>query len=112
MRWAEIALSYNGLLALCLAMPKHYQQIWRRTPSKERQLLMRGLGWSALLLSFAASVQINGWSFGPVEWVGMLAMTGLALTILLPYTPRLAAWLGFAALLIAPMWLYMRGQPP
>ncbi len=102
-----MALCYSGLFALCAGMPKHYQQIWGRFPSKERQLLIRIIGWSALLLALAASVRVNGWSFGPVEWVGMLAMTGVALTILLPYTPRLAAWLALAALVIAPLWLLL-----
>jgi hypothetical protein len=68
---------------------------------------MRTLGWIALLLSFAASVCVNGWSFGPVEWVGMLAMTGLTLTILLPYIPRLAAGLALAALVITSVWLLL-----
>ncbi len=58
-------------------------------------------------MAFAASVLVNGWSFGPVEWVGMLAMTGVALTILLSYSPRLAAWLALVALLIAPGWLLL-----
>ena len=104
MHWMELALCYSGLFALCVAMPKHYRQIWSSAPSEARQLLMRTLGWCALILSFAASVWVNGWSFGPVEWIGMLAMTGLALTIFLPYTPRLALGLALAALVIAPVW--------
>jgi len=107
MHWMETALCYSGLFALCAGMPKHYKQIWGRSSSKRHQLLIRTLGWSALFLAFAVSVLVNGWSFGPVEWVGMLAMTGLALTILLPYTPRLAAWLALAALVIAPLWLLL-----
>jgi hypothetical protein len=38
-----------------------------------------------LSASLTASVAVNGWSFGPVEWIGMLALTGLALVFTLPY---------------------------
>lgn len=107
MRWMEIALSYNGLFALCAGMPKHFKQIWGHTPSRRRQLLMRSLGWLALFLSLSASVSLNGWSFGPVEWVGMLSLTGLAITILLPHRPRLAAWLAFVEMAIAPIWFLL-----
>ena len=107
MRWIEFALSYNGLLALCLAIPKHYRQVFTHAPADERGRLFKLGGWLSLSASLAASVGTNGWSFGPVEWIGMLAFTGLALVFMLPYVPRVIAWLALAVLVAAPvvMWL-------
>jgi hypothetical protein len=100
MRWLEFALSYNGLLALCLAMPKHYRQVFTHAPGGMRSHLFR-IGWLSLTASLVASVATNGWSFGPVEWIGMLALTGLALVFMLSYLPRLAALSGLVLILAA-----------
>ena len=99
MRWIEIALSYNGLLALCLAMPKHYRHVFTLAPGGTRVHLLRLGGWLSLSGSLAASIATHGWSFGPVEWIGMLAVTGLALVFMLPYVPRMAPLLGLVLLL-------------
>jgi hypothetical protein len=56
-----------------------------------------------LILSFAAAVTADGWSFGPVEWVSMLAVTGLTLIFLLPYAPRVATLFGIVAFLSTPV---------
>jgi hypothetical protein len=101
MRSIEFALSYNGLLALCLAMPKHYRQVFARAPGETPVHLFRLGGWLSLSASLAASVATNGWSFGPVEWIGMVAFTGLALVFMLPYLPRLAALSGLVLILAA-----------
>jgi hypothetical protein len=107
MRWAEIALNYNGLLALCLAMPKHYRQVMRHPLTGTEGYLFQTGGWVALTMSFAASVTANGWSFGPVEWVGTLAVSGLTLVFMLPYAPWIAVILGVAALLATPIVLLL-----
>ena len=103
MRSIEFALSYNGLLALCLAMPKHYRQVFAHQPVAMHMHLFRLGGWLSLSASLAASVATNGWSFVPVEWIGMLAFTGLALVLMLAYVPRVVALLGLAALVAAPI---------
>ncbi len=99
MRWIEIALSYNGLLALCLAMPKHYRQVFTQAPDETRVHLLRIGGWLSLTGSLSASIATHGWSFGPVEWIGMLTVTGLALVFMLPHVPRVAPLLGVVLLL-------------
>ena len=101
MRSIEFALSYNGLLALCLAMPKHYRQIFAQAPAGGCVYLFRLGGWLSLSISLVASIATNGWSFGPVEWTGMVALTGLALVLMLPYLPRLAALSGLFLILTA-----------
>jgi hypothetical protein len=103
MRWVAFALSYSGLFALCLAMPKHYRQVMPYPPTNTLGLLLRMGGWSTLIVSFAASVAADGWSFGPVEWVSMLAVTGLTLIFLLPHAPRVATLFGIAAFLSTPV---------
>ncbi|HJR77023.1 MAG TPA: DUF3325 domain-containing protein [Nitrospiraceae bacterium] len=101
MRSVEFALSYNGLLALCLAMPKHYRQVFAQTPGATPVHLFRLGGWLSLMASLAVSIAVNGWSFGPIEWVGMLAVTSLGLVFMLPYAPRVAALSGLVLILSA-----------
>ena len=95
-------LSYGGLLTLCLAMPKHYQAILGQSslPSNPSLILLilKIVGWLILGLSLVVAVATAGWSFGPVQWVGFLAIGGLLLIFLLPYTPRLALILGVLSL--------------
>ena len=52
-------------------------------------------------ISLAAAITVNGWSFGPVEWVGMLAIARLTIAFMLPYAPRIAASMGLTGLLSA-----------
>jgi hypothetical protein len=101
MRSLEFALSYNGLLALCLAMPKHYRQVFAQPPIATPVHLFRLGGWLSLGVSLVVAIVVNGWSFGPIEWVGILAVTGLALVFMLPYAPRVAALSGLVLILSA-----------
>ncbi|BCD84264.1 hypothetical protein PSm6_06710 [Pseudomonas solani] len=95
--FAGLWLAYGGMLALCMGMERHFKQVWQRLPAP---LLRRGLrvgGWLALGLSLVASVAAWGWAMGPVGWFGMLSLAGFGLVLLLPYQPRLAAWLPLAS---------------
>jgi hypothetical protein len=88
-------------------MPKHYRQVMRHPLTGADGYLFKIGGWLSLLLAFGASVAANGWSFGPVEWIGMLAVSGLALVFLLSYAPLIAALLGVLVLLTAPISLLL-----
>lgn len=101
MRAVEIALCYNGLLALCLAMPRHYRQLFGDKPADITRWIFRALGWSAVGVSFFSAVGQSGWSFGPVEWIGMIGIMGLVLVFLWPFQPRAAALLGGLFLIFA-----------
>ncbi|WP_447599385.1 DUF3325 domain-containing protein [Nitrospira sp. Nam80] len=107
MRWVELALTYNGLLALCLAMPKHYRQIFAHHPAGILMSLFRMGGWLLLSASLGASVAVNGWAFGPIEWVGMLTVTGLGVVLLLPFAPRMTALTGLAVLLSSSILMFL-----
>ncbi|MDR4495826.1 MAG: DUF3325 domain-containing protein [Nitrospirales bacterium] len=105
MSLAAFLLSYGGLFALCLAMPKHYRAMCgaNALPPRPVLLMTRIAGWLILGLSFVASVDAVGWAFGPVQWVGYLAMSGLVLVFGLPYSPRLVLLLGILAFLAVPL---------
>ncbi|WP_460419057.1 DUF3325 domain-containing protein [Pseudomonas sp. microsymbiont 2] len=102
-----LLLAYGGMLALCMGLERHYKQAWGRLPPRWLRRGLRALGWLALAASFAASVMAWGWAMGPIGGLGLVSLAGLALVLLLPYQPRLAAgvavagWplLGLAALL-------------
>lgn len=94
MRGIALALCYNGWLGLCLAMPKYYRQVLQQNAAPPAQHVLRIIGWSGLIGSLAVSVSVEGWSFGPVAWVGHLAITGLTLVCILPYAPRVVLAIG------------------
>lgn len=88
--FAGLLLAYNGMVALCLGLERHYKQVWQRVPGAGRRQVLRALGWLALLGSLGASVAAWGWAMGPIAWLGLVSMAGLALVLLLPYWPRVA----------------------
>jgi hypothetical protein len=88
------ALAYAGLLALCLSMDRHHQELMGRRPQPPRRYALRGLGWALVALSAWPCVAAWGWAMSPVGWLGLLTAAALPLVFLLPYAPRLAIWLG------------------
>ncbi len=72
MRLIALAWTYKGLLALSLAMPNHYRHVFAHAPTGITRYLLRAAGWLLLSGALATSITLNGWSFGPVEWIGML----------------------------------------
>lgn len=85
-----LGLSYAGMAGLCLGMDRHHQQVWSvKAPARQR--LLRLAGWLLLALALWPCVQAWGAAVGSVAWLGMLSAAALALVLLLPYRPRLAA---------------------
>ncbi|MFB4394180.1 MULTISPECIES: DUF3325 domain-containing protein [unclassified Pseudomonas] len=97
---AGLLLAYNGMVALCLGLERHYRQVWQRVPGAGWRQVLRGLGWLALLASLGASVAAWGWAMGPIAWLGLVSMAGLALVLLLPYWPRAAVAVAAGAWLV------------
>lgn len=90
-----LALAYAGFTALCLAMERHHEEVFRsRRIPPNRRLVLRVAGWGLLTASFPACIAYWGWVIGPVAWCGLLTAAALPLALLLPYAPRIAA--GFA----------------
>nr|WP_187670131.1 DUF3325 domain-containing protein [Pseudomonas carbonaria] len=87
-----LALSYAGMAGLCLGMDRHHVQVWPRK-SRARQRLLRLAGWLLLAAALWPCLRAWGGAVGTVVWCGVLTAGALALVLLLPYRPRLAAWL-------------------
>lgn len=110
-----LVLSYCAWSALALAMDRHYADIHGRgaEPSAQLRRRMRWLGSLGLALAFAVAVAMQGWTIGPVGWLGLLAMAGvlqvLSLTYLPARVPLLARWLVWTVPVLAVLWLLDRG---
>ncbi|WLH36609.1 DUF3325 domain-containing protein [Pseudomonas sp. FP2196] len=98
-----LLLCYAGFTALCLSMPRHYDELLGHKPSPRRRRGLTLAGWLLLGLSIWAAVTANGWSFGLVDWFAVLMLSALALVLLLPYRPRLALALAGVSLLASPV---------
>ncbi|MCR0985183.1 DUF3325 domain-containing protein [Roseomonas populi] len=85
------ALSYAGFTALCLAMARHHEQVFRsRAVPAGRRRVLTALGWGLLALSVVPVVMELGWGLGLVLWLGLLTATAMPLAMLLNYAPRVA----------------------
>jgi len=100
---AAFCLAYAGFSALCLAMDRHHEDVFDRALPRGRRLWLRALGWLGLVLSLAACATAWGWSYGIVEWVGILSLAGLLLIWLLAYRPRAALAAAGACAAAAPL---------
>jgi hypothetical protein len=98
-----LLLTYTGFTALCLSMPRHYDELLGHKPSTRRRQSLALSGWLLLGFSLWAAVTSNGWSFGLVDWFAVLMLSALALVLLLPYRPRLALALAGVSLLASPV---------
>lgn len=97
----SLALAYNGMAALCLAMDRHYAQLRGRgtAPSTALRRWLRVAGALCLLLSGTACVADSGWAIGSVLWAGELTAGALFVTVLWTYSARTALVLGTASLM-------------
>lgn len=94
-------LAASGMLSLCLGLERHYKQLLERAPARVVLQGLRMTGWLAVAASFAASIMTWGWAMGPVGWLGLMSLAGLALVMLSPYALRmLMALVGIGWLLV------------
>lgn len=96
----NLALSFAAMAALCLSMDRHHAAAFLVRPTRRRALALRIAGWAGIGLSFAAAVLLDGWNFGPVQWIGTLSGAALLTVALLAYRP---GWLRPAALAAIPL---------
>ena len=107
MMLAAFCLAYAGFAALALAMERHFEDLFDRAIGPAHQRPLRIAGWSALGLSLWLSGITYGWSYGLVEWIGMLAIAGLVLIWALTYRPALAIGLGAGCAVAAPVFVWV-----
>ena len=87
---AVFALGYIGLAALCAAMDRHHHDAFKRRPARRLSLGLKAFGWLTLALALAAAILAEGWSLGPVLWLGTITAAGFLLALVLAYRPALA----------------------
>ncbi|MGG5291487.1 DUF3325 domain-containing protein [Pseudomonas shirazensis] len=96
-------ITFSGLVALCLAMEKHFGELLKRKPKPGHLPALRWAGWALLVLSLILAVNIRGLAFGLVEWFA-LVMAGLTLWVFgLPYQPRLLFGLALVSVVLGPV---------
>ena len=96
----SLLLGFSGFAALALSLDRHHRAAFRSPVPRRRVKSLRAAGWAGLVLSFAASVAASGWNFGPVQWIGSLTGSALAVVGLIAVRP---AWLRVAALAALPL---------
>lgn len=89
-----VASAFGGMAGLCLAMPRHHRQLWRRTLRRGTSVNFRILGVLGLILAFLSCIVEWGWSMGPVAWFGVVAVAGLVVVFSLPVIEQVVAHRG------------------
>lgn len=100
----NLALCFAGLSALALSLDRHHRDAFLIRAGASRARTLRAVGWAGIALSFAAAVALDGWNFGPVQWVGTLTVAALIVVAFLSYRPgwlRPAAFLAVLCALVA-----------
>ncbi|MGY4525717.1 DUF3325 domain-containing protein [Pseudomonas sp. UBA4617] len=107
---AGIALiTFAGLVALCLAMQKHFADLFGRKPRPGQLRLLRSAGWLLLLAALVLSVHLRGWAHGLVQWVAVLMAGATVWVFGLPYLPRLLLGLAAASMVLGPLLVVYAG---
>jgi len=107
----SLALAYAGWTALSIGMDRHYADIHGRgkEPDQKTRNVCRLMGTIALLLTFAVSVRLQGWTVGSVLCLGTMTAGALMLVLLLTYAPQRAIGFGklagIAAVILGVVWL-------
>ncbi len=94
------ALAYIGMLALCLAMPRHHRQLFNRAPSLLQQRGLRLLASGLLAAIVLLDVAALGWAIGLVVCLGQLMCAGVLVGLMLAWRERMAVPMGAALGLI------------
>ncbi|GJE61666.1 DUF3325 domain-containing protein [Methylobacterium trifolii] len=96
----NLALCFSGLAALALSLDRHHRDAFLRRVPPGRARSLRAAGWAGIGLSLAAAIALEGWNFGPVQWIGALTGGALLVVAFLSYRP---GWLRPAALAALPL---------
>ena len=103
---SALALCFLAMLCFCMAMPRHFQQFWKREIKRPEQIALRALGILWLVASWYGCAY--GWDSAQatVAWLGLLSITGFATLLTLPYQERAPLAAAIVAIIIAPLgWL-------
>ena len=88
------ALCHAAMMALAVAMHRHYEQLTgRRTAPVTQRRLLRTIGVCLLIAALVLCVLGWGGTVGALLWLGFLSMGALWAALGLAYAPRWSAWL-------------------
>lgn len=85
----SLALCFSAFGCLCLGMPRHFEQAFKRKPGRVIERVFLVLGWLLLGLATFPALGAFGASVGLAFWVSALSIAAVAQGILLTYKPRL-----------------------
>lgn len=97
----SLALCFSAFGCLCLGMPRHFEQAFKRKPEPLTARALRLFGWLLLLLAIAPAVVALGPSVGFALWVSALSIASVIQGLLLTYRPRLIGPVSLLAPLFA-----------
>ncbi|MDR3014503.1 MAG: DUF3325 domain-containing protein [Delftia acidovorans] len=66
-------LALGAFACLALAMDRHQEDLFGRQLPPARTRRLRMAGWTLLVLSLGAALQVDPWSLGLVSWFGHIA---------------------------------------
>lgn len=93
-------LAFTGFIFLSLAMKRHYKKVQccrqgeskssrtRKSLGKLQRLVFRVIGAACLSISSMLCLIDMGIAVGLVQWIGMLTLTALQVSLLLTYRPQ------------------------
>lgn len=97
----SLALCVSAFGSLCLGMPRHFEQVFKRKPQPLLQRGLRWLGWLLLGLAILPAIDALGPSVGLALWASALTIAAAGQALLLTYQPRLIMPISLLAPLLA-----------
>lgn len=85
---SAFALSYLGMVLLCLGMHRHRGELLRANRHVPAVMLMRALAAACFGAALWASVASLGGEIGAVVWLCLVMLAGVALALLLAWRAR------------------------
>jgi len=77
MNLITFALACTGMLALCLAMTRHYRDLFNTHPAPSRRASLRLFGSVLLAGCIAGNMATQGMAIGGVVAIGQIMLAGL-----------------------------------
>ncbi len=96
----SLALCFSGFTTLCLAMSRHWSQVFGANKPAPRCLPLQIGGGLILASALGLCIQAKGVSVGIVQWLVLLSLAAFVLVGLLTYRPRMIIPLALGAPLL------------
>ncbi|MDY6946782.1 MAG: DUF3325 domain-containing protein [Pseudomonadota bacterium] len=87
MSFVTFALSFAAMTALSVSMDRHAREALDKQWRGGQRVLLRLIGGVLLATSLFLSTR-DGWSIGALQWLGLIAASGVLCVGLLTFLPR------------------------